>query len=144
MAAYLRIEGAKELKAQLKKLRLEVGGPILADAVNAGGEELLEETRARAPARRGVLLANLVLRRASKSRKSGLFRKGIARARVGYRKAASHAGPVEVGHRIVRAGRVLGHVPPHPFMRPAFDATKERLAQTIGRELGAGIDRASR
>ena len=139
MPAYVRLEGAAELRAQLRKLGRDVGGEVLADAVNDAGEILLAETKARAPEQRGVLRENLLLRRAGRSRSSSLFRKGIARARVSYRRAAMHAGPVEAGHRIVRNGRVVGHVPPHPFMRPAFDATKERLVRAIEDRLGRGI-----
>lgn len=142
MPAYARLEGGQELKAQLKRLEQDVAARIVVDAVNEAGEILLKETQRRAPVRRGVLRANLVLRRASKSRKSSLFRKGVARARVGYRRAASHAGPVEVGHKIKRKGRVVGHAPPHPFMRPAFDANVRRLAAELGRVLGRGIDAA--
>jgi HK97 gp10 family phage protein len=142
MPAFVRLDGAKELRQQLRKLGNEVGGVVLADAVNAAGEILLAATKARAPVKRGILRDNLVLRRASTT--SARVRKGIARARIGYRKAAMHAGPVEAGHQIVRNGRVVGHVAAHPFMRPAFDALKERLAALIGQRIGAGIDRASR
>jgi HK97 gp10 family phage protein len=142
--AYASLEGAKELRAQLKKLGNEVGGVVLADAVNGAGDLLLAETQARAPVKRGILRDNLVLRRAARTARSSLFRKGIARARIGYRRAAMHAGPVEAGHHLVRNGRVVGHVPAHPFMRPAFDALKERLVQEIETELDRGIQRAIR
>ena len=144
MPAYVRLAGAKELRQQLRKLGNEVGGVVLADAVNGAGEILLAETQARAPFKRGVLRENLVLRRAARTARSSLFRKGIARARIGYRRAAMHAGPVEAGHQIVRNGRVVGHVPAHPFMRPAFDALKARLVREIETALDRGIQQAVR
>ncbi|HEY3363955.1 MAG TPA: HK97-gp10 family putative phage morphogenesis protein [Symbiobacteriaceae bacterium] len=57
--------------------------------------------------------------------------------------AAGHL--VEFGHLLVKGGKlgegghVVGHVPPHPFFRPAFDASKERVLVTITEGLRAKL-----
>lgn len=45
---------------------------------------------------------------------------------------APHAHLVEFGHRqITKTGQVLGDVPAHPFMRPAYEEYKEMLIQKL-------------
>ena len=45
--------------------------------------------------------------------------------------------------RMVSAGTIKW-IPPHPFMRPAFDVKKESAIDTMGQVLGAGIAAAAR
>lgn len=69
--------------------------------------------------------------------KTGLLRKSIAVRKSkfengGYivRATAPHAHLVEFGHDMVsHAGRKVGEVPPHPFLRPAANKVFGRLAQ---------------
>lgn len=51
---------------------------------------------------------------------------------------APHAHLVESGHRLTvgKNGRVVGHVPPHPFFEPAIEAVKARLPQIVGEAAG--------
>ena len=39
----------------------------------------------------------------------------------------------------VKTKRVVGHVPAHPFMRPAFDTTKDAAAKVVLRAFGASL-----
>lgn len=70
----------------------------------------------------------------------------------------AHGHLVEYGHRVSRGtlsrgssdrataqntGKVLGFVPPHPFIRPAVHATKGAAAAARNRVLGAGIEAAA-
>jgi len=62
---------------------------------------------------------------------------------------APHAHLVEFGHRQVTGGRlrtgrgrVIGSVPPHPFFRPAVDATKAIVQDRAGKEVGTFIKKA--
>src|ERR1017187_211039 len=56
------------------------------------------------------------------------------------------AGWVEFGHALVRGGRrkkggsVVGHVPPHPFIRPAFDTAIEPAIQAFVDSLTAQLE----
>jgi hypothetical protein len=46
---------------------------------------------------------------------------------------------VEYGHDLVRGGRVVGHVPPHSYMRAAVDENVDTEFRQIGADLGKGI-----
>lgn len=88
--------------------------------------------------------------------------KGVdGRGRV--RDPANYGHLIEFGHRIAKGGklmrlgrllskrrrrgavlgtgRVAGHVPARPFLRPAFDANKSAALAIIRQEIGAGIER---
>ena len=51
------------------------------------------------------------------------------------------ASAIELGHDIVRNGKVVGHAGPHPFMRRGFDMTKNNALRLIVVNLGKTIDR---
>jgi len=52
------------------------------------------------------------------------------------------AGPLEFGHDIVtKAGNVVGHAKPFPFMRRAFDGNKGIALRLIQVDLAKTIDR---
>lgn len=47
---------------------------------------------------------------------------------------------VEMGHRLVRGRKrsekkEIGYVPPHPFLRPALEASEEEVKKTIAAEI---------
>lgn len=50
---------------------------------------------------------------------------------------ASHAHLVEYGHALVKGGKlgkggkVIGHVPPHPFIRRSRDAVKSHIEESV-------------
>lgn len=45
---------------------------------------------------------------------------------------APHAHLVEFGHRqITKTGQIIGDVPAHPFLRPAYEEYKEMLIQKL-------------
>ena len=59
-------------------------------------------------------------------------------------KRAPHAHLVEFGHiiKFSKRGRPHGVVPPHPFFRPAWDASKEFVRESIEQEIKASIEEA--
>lgn len=46
--------------------------------------------------------------------------------------------------RQIVSKRVIGHVPAHPFMRPAIDSTRERAVQILFTELGGSVVKVAR
>lgn len=57
-----------------------------------------------------------------------------------------HGHLVEFGHKLVQGrgknkGKVLGTVPPHPFMRPAWDATGEQCLRGFGDAMRVEIEK---
>lgn len=131
----MRTKGLREISDALNLLPREVAGQHLREVALLGAEVIREqaEANARAIQRTGTL--------------AGDIHAEIARESIGSR-VVVHIGPgregwygrlVEFGHAIVRGGRLrsksrpgtlVGHVPPHPWLRPAFDA-RRRVAQRI-------------
>lgn len=51
---------------------------------------------------------------------------------------ANYAHLVEYGHAV--AGDAVAYVDPHPFLRPAWEATKARVLVILGQAIGSGIE----
>ncbi len=49
---------------------------------------------------------------------------------------APHAHLLEYGHALVRNGKVYGHVPAHPFVKPAEEAVKQEVMIIVREILG--------
>jgi len=71
--------------------------------------------------------------------KTGYLKKHIKAYRSRYEEGgaicyadAPHAWLVEFGHALIRNGQVIGHVPAHPFMRPAKEKVMARARQLFG------------
>jgi len=60
------------------------------------------------------------------------------------RKIAPHAHLVEYGHELVRNGKIVGHVPAHPFWRPAVDAKADEARRKMNEGIKRLIERATR
>lgn len=60
---------------------------------------------------------------------------------------SNYAHLVEYGHRMVvggklgQGGRIVGFVPPHPFMRDAFDATEQQMKDRFFKWVNRGLQR---
>ena len=124
------------LSKQVLQTALKKAGQVLADAASAGAprdERLEPGTRARRIAESFVVRTALPKNQRRLRAKAGSVRQF---AEVFIFNTAPHAHLVEFGHKLVvgkrattRRGRrdqvlkVIGHVPAHPFARPAWDAT---------------------
>lgn len=146
------LSGGEELLAQFRKLDGTVGGALLQDAARAGAEIVQKEMIARAPQDEGVLKRNIDVRTVGRGR--GAVTKRVYRAArtkalfsVGPNRKAAHGIPLELGHMLVKklkdgSRKVVGHVSPKPYMRPAFHAKKDAAADKVRSILLAGIKRA--
>lgn len=123
------IEGGEELRRKLGDLADAVAGDALLQAMMAGGEVVRREAIARAPQKEGTLRRNIVVR------KSGRPKRDRAAVSVGPNRKAAHGIPLELGHRLVRNGKVVGHVAPRPYLRPALDSKKGEATKAVGDEL---------
>jgi len=75
------------------------------------------------------------------------FKQEVGRTGAGkaiYEDPAKIAHLVEHGHVLAIGGNVVGHVPAHPFLRPAFESQKGPALAIYKRELAAGIEREAR
>ena len=74
---------------------------------------------------------------------TGILKRRIKKKRSKYNEhsciagaMAPHAHLLEYGHALVRNGQVYGHVPAHPFVRPAEEAVKKEVMQVVKDVLG--------
>lgn len=117
MAIYSKsVEGLDELIAAFMKLP-EDALKYMKDASNEAGAVVLGATKQRVPERTGKLKGALKL---GKARKSGKYPYRVF-SKVTFPSSAAYAAPLELGHKIVVNGKVVGAVTERPFMRPAAD-----------------------
>lgn len=79
--------------------------------------------------------------------KTGRLRKSIRAAKSKFQDGgwivmatAPHAHLIEFGHAHVRKGKVVGHVPPHPFLRPALTEVVNKWLHTARAMSGGAYD----
>lgn len=134
----MRIEGMADLEKQLKDLEKSLNPdkvePILLD----GAKDLAAAMKANAP--KGPT-GNL-----KKSIKAKLLKQYAGHPAAGAgvdRKKAPHAHLVEYGtaQRHQKSGKSTGTMPSKPFLRPAWDANKERITGNIIDGLKGLIDK---
>ena len=127
------------LPGVLEKLR--AAGPKLAakamrKGLRAGGKVLREAVAERTPVKTGLLRENIKLRVSVSEKKMR------GRASVGFGKQGYIARFVELGHRQVShkpEKKEIGHVPAHPFMRPAFDSSVKKATEVFGTVVRASL-----
>lgn len=122
------IHGLNDLRARLIELGPELAQEILKPALAAAEKVLGEALLERTPKRSGELASHLIT--TSQIAPSGTA--GIAKA--GFGSEGYKARLVELGHRQVthKPGlQEVGHVPAHPFMRPASEASKDDCKQAV-------------
>ena len=137
----VEVQGLEQLRKKMRSAGPELAARALEKALQAGGAVIEKAVRTRASkhVKTGELLADLHTEVAVSS--NGLS----GRALIGFRKQAYKARWVEFGHREVSHGltknerKKTGHVPAHPFMRPAFDESKTEAKETVTKVLAEGL-----
>jgi len=125
------VEGQRQIVRRLNVLTDEVARTHLEAATLEGAEVIRKAIEKKAPKESGFLKSHILKEVDSKN-----TRRNKATINIGPHKDAFYALFVEFGHALVRGTRkatrkVIGNVPPHPFMRPAFDESKRNVRQTI-------------
>ena len=143
----LNIQGLDELLKELEGLERKIFDKVMAKSVRAGAKVIQKAAKELAPVRSNEWEG------ASYPNPPGTLKKGIAiakatrqpptivRYQVGFSKKAWYGHLVERGHKLVRKGNVIGHVPAHPFLRPAFDANVEKAIQEMEKVLKAELNK---
>ncbi len=155
----IEIEGLAELQEKLNDLGTKAADADVRKALRAGAAIEQAAIVERAPVKvgnGGILpegaLKNDIVVKIKRTDDGGMT------ATVGPDKLTAHVARwVEYGHRIVRGGysRVLksgktrgpgkqiGEVPEHPFIRPAWEATRQEVTDTIVSTLASEIEKAA-
>lgn len=170
MPADVEIKGLAELDRALQSFAGDLAEKFLAQGVSAGAKAIQDAIRAAAPVRSDTY-AKRISRGSKATRAPGFLRSRIFRRRVakasgtaisyviGPNKGAFYAHFVEFGHRPPHRKAALGRAhaagielgtrstPAHPFIRPAFSASKGASLDSMTRNLRdrlAGYVRDSR
>ncbi|HEO9146088.1 TPA: HK97 gp10 family phage protein [Enterobacter asburiae] len=141
----LDFSGLNDIAKDLEVLSRAENNKVLRDATRAGAEVLKEEVIARAPVRTGKMKKNVVVV-TQKSRRRGEISSGVHIRGVNPRTGNSDntmkaSNPRNAFYwRFVEMGTV--NMPPHPFVRPAFDTREELATQVAMKRMNQAIDEA--
>jgi len=134
----IELHGDKALMRAMNLLPDKVYNKVVKQAVNQAATPIRKQAQKNAPVgKTGNLKRNII-------KKSKLYKnQAVVLSVVGgqYKKdpseegSANHAHLVEFGHGGPKPA------PPHPFMRPAFDATKGKAEAKLRRAIGKGVER---
>lgn len=137
----LDFSGLNDIAKDLEALSRAENNKVLRDATRAGAEVLKEEVIARAPVRTGKLKKNVVVL-TQRSRRRGEISSGVhirgRNMRTGNSDNTMKANAFY--WRFVEMGTV--NMPPHPFVRPAFDVRQEQATEVAIRRMNQAIDEA--
>lgn len=128
MKVRMKVEGGDKLARKLQMIAEETARNHMRECALAGAEVIRVETERLAPRDTGTLAGDIQkeVKKQTKSR---------VEVKVGPGKKGWYGHLVEDGHVIATGERKGKMVPPHPFMRPAFDAKIEEAQATFEDEL---------
>ena len=127
----LDISGDQELLKSLAALNKQITGKLMKNAMRAGGRVVVNQVKDTVPVGK---TGNL--KKSIKTKMVPYPVSGITVLVIGAK--APHAHLVEFGHGGPHPA------PPHPFMRPAFDASKLTAQERVERNLRNGIKRETK
>lgn len=136
---YVGIEGHEEIIKILENIGIEAN-KVLDEAAKEAGELVLQDARNRVPIKTGNLKESLYVTKPRKTtdrlKKSSSVSIGIKKGKKG--QGAFYGPFVELGHK-TSTGK---HIPAKPFLRPAIDYNKKRLAEAINTTISKALRRA--
>lgn len=138
MIELISLKGAKELDLKLSNLPLKVSKKIAMTALRSGGKIIRDRARMLCPVLTGTLQKSIKVRvPRRKKRNEATILIGIDSVPMGGRMGgkAFYGAFVEFGTSKMAA---------NPYMRPAFDGTKNEVIETISNDLAAGIGLATK
>lgn len=157
----VRVEGLKELEKALRELPRATAKNVMVRALKQAAKPLVASASADAPVLTGALRDSInVSSRKPKGAKgpgaaafAAAMAGGASRAQAGQAARAANRGSGGSVEVYVGPGRHPQAVfqefgtskhPPQPFMRPAWDATKQQVVDSIKAALGDEIMKAAR
>ena len=163
----VKVEGLRELEKALHELPRATGGNVLKRAILEPANLFAARARELAPVLTGKLKAEIAVGKpkiitAGKAAFAEAMKGGATRAEAGQAaRAANIAAGGEGRHAVVQVGPThrafyglfgefgTAHHPPHPFMRPAWDALTPEpmigmIADALAKEIKKAADRLAR
>lgn len=130
------VEGLDELIKAFNDLGDEAL-PYLMEGATEGGGVVLSKVKSKVPIDSGELKKNLKLTKA----KAGKKNKYNVFSKVTFTPKVKYGIYVELGHKIVLNGNVVGTAKSQPFLRPGADESKDAVVDAIARALNKAIDK---
>ncbi len=124
----MKVDGGDKLARKLQMLATETAKKHMRECALAGAEVIRTEIEAKAPRKTGTLAGD-IQKEVEKQTKARV------QVKIGPGDKGWYGHFVEDGHPIIVGKRTVGHAPPHPFMRPAFDAKDEEAQKAFEEEL---------
>jgi HK97 gp10 family phage protein len=137
MATEIMVEGADELARALAQIGAEVRRTALSQALGPGARAVLASAQAKVPRQSGKLAASLAIEPGgSDSEHADIYIGSIAKMTPGHGKSPGRrasGGRHTKDDAFYRMHVELGtvHAPPHPYLRPALDETKDRIVARV-------------
>ncbi|MFC0246794.1 HK97-gp10 family putative phage morphogenesis protein [Falsochrobactrum ovis] len=136
----IKIEGLKELDQALGELPRATGKNVLRRVIREAAEPMARAARAKAPWDEGHLRESIDVSTRLSRRQAGIHRRMFNSDRAS---VEMFVGPGTHPQGHLREFGSDGH-PPHPFMRPAWDAEKRPTLDRIANSLWMEIDKAAK
>ena len=133
----MKLNGVNDLKSDLATMAGALGedGTTTARILKGAAQPILDQMLRNADTdprpRSGLLRGSLNIRSVSRKRGTARVTVGVHSGEVG----AQYANPVEHGHGGPHPA------PPHPFVRPAFDAKAEEAYEELKKLLNEALDK---
>lgn len=137
MAEFVKVQGLAELKRAMAEIPIAMQGKVSLELLRKAGKPMLDDARARAPARTGKLRKNIYMARArDSSPKAPLI---VIRVR-----RRGKAGALQNAFYWLFQEFGTSHNPPQPFLRPAFEANKQTSLGILRKVTAEEVEKAAR
>lgn len=138
----LVIEGGEELAAKLTALGEKLYKRLIRKSLRKQLKPVLANAKANVKDDTGQLRKSLKIVSRVDARK-GTITAWVGTASKDYQGQEFYGMMVEYGHLL--GSRKLGNarrpIPPHPFLKPAFEDNKENIEQSLGQDIREAIDK---
>lgn len=140
----IKVEGLAELERKLKELGPKISKNALRAATNAGAEVVRKAAIARAPIKSGTLKKQIYkkqIRELSNEHQQTFFVGVLSRRK---KTKGKNPGVIKSAFywRFIEFGTVK--MPARPFLRPAFDSTKQSAISAIKSKLKSYLDKVAK
>jgi HK97 gp10 family phage protein len=124
-----KITDMDELDRSISSMVRTLDGRALENAVNAAGAEILKEVQSRAPVKSGKLLASI--------RELGYKKVHSAKCSI----SVANSKKYGLRHYAVFLEYGTSKMPSHPFMRPAFEVSKQKAVDAFTESIAAELEK---
>lgn len=142
MRVRIKVEGGDKLARRLQMLAEETARKHMKEAALEGAEVIRAEAVEKAPRGKTGTLKDNIYKEVTNQTKNRI------EIHIGPGGKGWYGRLVEEGHAIVvggsrkvkgKPGRVVGHAPPYPFLRPAFDEKTDEAQEAFVKVLRRGL-----